>query len=476
MVYGDYDADGVCATFLLTDVLRQLGADVCWRLPNRFRDGYGLSLAGGRGGRGRRRRAAASPSTAAPKTWRPCSALCDIGVDVVVTDHHELGRAAAAVHAWSRPSWAAIRSRIWPGWAWPSSWRTPCSCRPAARRAPSCPCACARTWTWRPWAPSPTWCRCWTRTAPWSAWASAACAARRARAGRLAGGQRHGAGRGHRRDARLPSGAAHQRGRAAGRPRPRPCSSWRRRTARRLCRWRWRSTNSTPPASNWSARSSRRRRPRIADPPPPALVLYDPAWHEGVLGIVAARLAEEHNRPTILLCGDGELAKGSGRSVPGFDLVSAVAACSGSLERFGGHPAACGLRLRPDRIADFTRQFVDYAAGNVAAGHARAAGAGRRRGGRHRAHAQPGLRAGATGPARRGQPARLAPAARRRGAHAAAHPRRPAPALPRALQRGVRLGHPVQLRSRRACRAPKSATTSSWSWRATHTTATTGPR
>jgi single-stranded-DNA-specific exonuclease len=84
-------------------------------------------------------------------------------------------------------------------------------------------------------------------------------------------------------------------------------------------------------------------------------------WHEGVIGIVASRLVERYNRPVVLIAGaDGDW-KGSGRSVPAFDLHAALAACAAELERFGGHRAAAGLSIKRDRVAAFAAAFAAYA-------------------------------------------------------------------------------------------------------------------
>jgi len=78
---------------------------------------------------------------------------------------------------------------------------------------------------------------------------------------------------------------------------------------------------------------------------PPLLMAWDPSWHPGVVGIAAGRLAREFHRPTILLVDDGELAIGSGRSVPGVDLHGFLVAESHLLTRFGGHAQAIGLTM-----------------------------------------------------------------------------------------------------------------------------------
>ncbi|MDX6448992.1 MAG: single-stranded-DNA-specific exonuclease [Gaiellaceae bacterium] len=90
-------------------------------------------------------------------------------------------------------------------------------------------------------------------------------------------------------------------------------------------------------------------------------VLADENWHEGVIGIVASRLAERFNRPVVLIAGGDGDWKGSGRSIPSFDLHAALGACSSHLERFGGHRAAAGLSIHPDRIEAFAQAFAAQA-------------------------------------------------------------------------------------------------------------------
>ena len=87
-----------------------------------------------------------------------------------------------------------------------------------------------------------------------------------------------------------------------------------------------------------------------------ALVLSHPAWPGGVIGIVAGRLAERYHRPTILMSAPpGELARGSARSIPGCDISYAIAAQGALLQGFGGHPMAAGLSIEPERIPEFRR-------------------------------------------------------------------------------------------------------------------------
>jgi single-stranded-DNA-specific exonuclease len=92
-----------------------------------------------------------------------------------------------------------------------------------------------------------------------------------------------------------------------------------------------------------------------------AYVVWGPDWHEGVIGIVASRLVERYGRPTVVLAVDGDTAKGSGRSVSAFDLHAGLHACQGHLQRWGGHRAAAGLSLESARIEAFARDFRTHA-------------------------------------------------------------------------------------------------------------------
>jgi single-stranded-DNA-specific exonuclease len=86
------------------------------------------------------------------------------------------------------------------------------------------------------------------------------------------------------------------------------------------------------------------------------LVLAHDTWPGGIVGIVASRLVERYHRPVILLTSPpGELARGSARSVPGCDITAAIAACADLLAGYGGHSQAAGLSLLPERIPDFRR-------------------------------------------------------------------------------------------------------------------------
>jgi single-stranded-DNA-specific exonuclease len=94
-----------------------------------------------------------------------------------------------------------------------------------------------------------------------------------------------------------------------------------------------------------------------------AYVLAGEGWHAGVIGIVAARLVERHNRPVVLIALDGGKGRGSGRSIGAFDLLGGFNACSEHLLGHGGHRAAAGLEIEGDRVAAFAAAMDAHAEG-----------------------------------------------------------------------------------------------------------------
>jgi single-stranded-DNA-specific exonuclease len=97
----------------------------------------------------------------------------------------------------------------------------------------------------------------------------------------------------------------------------------------------------------------------------PALVLAGEGWHPGVVGIAASRMVERHFRPAVLISVEGDRGRGSARSIPGFDLITALDACSEHLARHGGHRAAAGLELDPGRLEAFREAFLAHAASEI---------------------------------------------------------------------------------------------------------------
>ena len=96
--------------------------------------------------------------------------------------------------------------------------------------------------------------------------------------------------------------------------------------------------------------------------PPEAIVLADESWHQGVVGIVASRIAEEYACPAFLICLDGEHGKASSRSHGGFNLFASLTALSPLLESYGGHELAAGFTITRSNIPEFRRQICALAA------------------------------------------------------------------------------------------------------------------
>ena len=91
------------------------------------------------------------------------------------------------------------------------------------------------------------------------------------------------------------------------------------------------------------------------------IVLFDRGWHRGVVGIVASKIVEEFYRPTLILTLEGDLLRGSGRSIDGFDLYQALSDLSDDLREFGGHDHAAGVCLETERIGEFSHRFEELA-------------------------------------------------------------------------------------------------------------------
>ncbi len=96
-----------------------------------------------------------------------------------------------------------------------------------------------------------------------------------------------------------------------------------------------------------------------------SIVVFNPDWHKGVIGIVASRLSEEYYKPSIVLTESNGFASGSARSVADFDLYKAVESCKDLLENFGGHMYAAGLTMKVENVEEFSRRFEEYVAENI---------------------------------------------------------------------------------------------------------------
>lgn len=95
------------------------------------------------------------------------------------------------------------------------------------------------------------------------------------------------------------------------------------------------------------------------------IILEGQGWHHGVIGIIASKLTDKYHVPSVLLSSDGETAKGSGRSIPGFSLFEALSASSSHLFKYGGHELAAGLSLKCSEIESFREDMKHYAAEKI---------------------------------------------------------------------------------------------------------------
>ncbi|HKV43974.1 MAG TPA: single-stranded-DNA-specific exonuclease RecJ, partial [bacterium] len=99
----------------------------------------------------------------------------------------------------------------------------------------------------------------------------------------------------------------------------------------------------------------------------PAFVVAGEGWHPGLVGLVAGRLAERYRRPAVAIALDGDVGRGSARSVEGFDLTEALGACAHHLLAFGGHAMAAGLSVMREAVPEFRRAFQERAAAGAEA-------------------------------------------------------------------------------------------------------------
>ncbi len=356
-MHGDYDVDGICATALAVLTLRGLGADVEWHLPSRFEEGYGVS-----------------GDTISRLADEGCSLLltvdCGItavdevaaakarGLDVIVTDHHRPGAAL--------PDCPVVATRP-SDYPFPELCGTGVVCKLAqalgvdvapyldlvalATIADVVPLvdenrslaiaglrALARTQ------------RPGLQALMQNAHVDPAAVDAAAVGFRLAP-RINAAGRLGRPDAALElllTDDVEEAKRLAAELEA--LNQDRQAVESRILR------AAIAEVESWPEAKQRRR----------GYVIWGEDWHEGVIGIVASRLVERFNRPVVLIAGAEGQWKGSGRSLPAFDLHGALAACSAHLHRFGGHRAAAGLSIvtEPNSTAQleaFAAAFAEHA-------------------------------------------------------------------------------------------------------------------
>ena len=367
-IHGDYDVDGVCSTAILVSTLRSLGATCDWLIPDRLADGYGLTMSSVEQ-LGRRGTELVITVDCGIGSVEEVAAARAAGIQVVVTDHHLPGErlpdcpvihpivseypfeglcAAGVAHklaialcdAAGHGAVETVAGR-----------RHPCDrdldMVALATVADMVPLVGENRRLVREGL---RLMRDGARVGLRALMAAAAVDPQAIDAGALGfrlAPRINAAGRLYRADAGVELMLTDDRDRAAA-----IAEELDRANAER----RWTEQKVVEGAQR--ARSALPESLRDA----PALVLTGEGWHPGVVGIAASRMVERHFRPTILLSVDGDRAKGSARSIPGFDLVAALDATSEHLGRYGGHRAAAGLELDTANLDAFREAFIAHAA------------------------------------------------------------------------------------------------------------------
>ena len=362
-VHGDYDVDGVCATAIMVRALRSLGARADWFIPGRVQDGYGLSAAtvGRLAARGTDLIVTVDCAITAVDEVDVARAA---GLQVVVTDHH-------APRADGRLPACPIVHPVVGGYPCPDLCGTAVAHKLAlALEAPTATQDAelvalatvadlvpllgenrrlvreglhALAMTTRPGL------RALMTVARVDPGALDASSLGFGLAPRI-----NAAGRLTRADAGLELLLCEDPARAGQIAAELDAVNVERRAVEQRILW----------DAETQVREHQQRAAQAGAPPPSAYVLAGEDWHPGVVGIVASRIVEHHHRPTVLLSLDpaAETATGSGRSIPGFDLLGGLHAAAAHLDRYGGHRAAAGLSLSLEAVAGFAESFEAHAA------------------------------------------------------------------------------------------------------------------
>jgi single-stranded-DNA-specific exonuclease len=351
-VHGDFDVDGVCATALTVATLRKLGGDCDWLIPDRIADGYGLSGANVErlAGRGTSLLLTVDCGITSVEEIRLAR---ELGMEAIVTDHHQAGSElpdCPILHPElsGYPFTSLCGTAV--AWKFAEALRTDADTDldlvALATVADVVPLVGENRALVRRGLVAMRRAR---RPGLRALMAAAGCEPTRLDEGDLAfrlAPRINAAGRLYRADAGVEllltedEGRAEQIAAELGR-----ANSERRATEREV---------------DNAAEAARGELPEHLREAP-GLVLAGEGWHPGVVGIVASRLVERHHRPVVVVSLDGEDGRGSGRSIPGFDLLRALEACSEHLAGFGGHRAAAGLTLRVENLEGFREAFAAHA-------------------------------------------------------------------------------------------------------------------
>jgi single-stranded-DNA-specific exonuclease len=366
LVHGDYDVDGMCSTALMTRVLRAVGGRVVPFIPHRLRDGYDLTEAGVR--------AAVEVGASVVLTCDcgtsahgPVGDLCAAGVDVIISDHHLPG------HGRGAPSCFAVLNPNVPDSDYPEADRGLCAAGVAFKLALATVQALGAN-------DALVW-----RQLDLVALATIADIAPLrgenrvlARYGLKLMAESQNAGiRALTRSSGL-DGKPLTAGRVGFILAPRLNAVGRLghalrgvellttdddREAHAIARELEELNRQRQELDRATLDAARRQVDRLDLDATYGLVIAGEGWHPGVIGIVASRIVEETARPAVLVAVDEGVGKGSGRSIPRFDLHAALTECDadGLFQRFGGHRAAAGVTIAADRLERFAERFNEVA-------------------------------------------------------------------------------------------------------------------
>ena len=363
-VHGDYDVDGVTATVILRRLIELLGGDVVHFIPERLRDGYGLQPEAIDRLHERNVRVIISVDCGI-RSQEAAARAKELGIDLVITDHHEPGASLP-------PALAVINPRR-PDCAYPDKDLAGVGVTLKVAHA-----LCLKTDRMR-WLPGFLKLAAIGTVADMVPLRGENRVIAKLGLDRLTRGP-HTIGLQALLDASGVSGKKIGSYEIGFMVAPRVNAAGRMSTPDLATRLLLAvdeegRTEATTLAEQLDAENARRRaeeaeilsdaRRRIAaDPEVGAhniLVIWGEGWHRGVIGIVASKLVEQFCRPVIVLSVEGEVAHGSGRSIPGFNLLAALERCADLFERFGGHRQAAGLVIDTDRLVDFRRRIGDVA-------------------------------------------------------------------------------------------------------------------
>ncbi len=361
LVFGDYDVDGVTGTVLLVSVFRSLGIKALWRIPDRLSEGYGFQSSSLEAVQ----RSGASVVVTVDNgigAAEAVSVAARLGIDVIVTDHHEIPRAGppAGAAAILHPS---LPERSWPrGGALAGVGVAYVLARALGERLGGGPLHeslldLVALGTVADMAPLTGWNRVLVREG----------------LARIASGDRLGV------RALVKAAGCDKRPITAGVVGfylgPRINAGGRVGTAATSLELLLEEDEAKAAAFAATLDGLNRERQAMEEEIvqdavgmveewselPGAIVLGSEAWHPGVIGIGAARVAERFHRPTLLISLSNGAGKGSARSIPGFDLYGALCECADLLDKFGGHRYAAGVSVRTERVPALAGRLSEIA-------------------------------------------------------------------------------------------------------------------